>query len=54
MSKQNNINKVHLNKGGEDFVVLVESGEELNRWKSDSSIPLAQVVDGFKIFTTHS
>jgi len=48
------INKVHLNRDGEDFIVLVESGDTLSKWKNDSSVPLAQVVDGFKVFTTHS
>ncbi|KAL7271249.1 hypothetical protein RUND412_006017 [Rhizina undulata] len=37
----------------ENFVIFVESEEDLKRWKKDSSIPLAQVVRGFKVFITH-
>jgi len=47
------VNKVHLQKGGEDFVVIVEDRDALENWKKDSSIPLAQVVDAFKVYTTH-
>jgi ribosome maturation protein Sdo1 len=47
------ISKVHLTRGGEDFIVIVEDTESFNKWKSDSSIPLIDVVNGFNIFTTH-
>ncbi|KAF3939818.1 hypothetical protein ABW19_dt0203435 [Dactylella cylindrospora] len=47
------VNKVFLSKGGEDFIVLVENSDIYNKWKKDSSIPLTDVVNGFKIFTTH-
>jgi len=47
------VNKVFLSKGGEDFIVLVENAETLKKWKKDTSIPLIDVVNGFKIFTTH-
>jgi ribosome maturation protein Sdo1 len=47
------ITKVFLHKGNEDFIVVIESAEILNKWKKDSSIPLTDVVNGFKIFTTH-
>jgi len=53
MRGNNLVNKVHLSKGGEDFIVLVEDKDALESWKKDSSTPLAQVVDGFKVFTTH-
>lgn len=45
--------KMHLQGKDEDFIVFVESREAVNNWKKDKSIPLAQVVDGFKIFVTH-
>jgi len=48
-----NVHKVYLQKGGEDFIVLVGDTKLLDQWQSDSSIPLVQVVDGFKVFTTH-
>ena len=47
------INKVYLKKDGQDFIVLVEDKKSLEEWKGDSSVPLARVVDGFKVFTTH-
>ena len=45
--------RVHFKGNTEDFVVLVDSKETLQEWKKDKSIPLAQVVDGWKIFVTH-
>lgn len=44
--------KVHYKGAAEDFVVFVDSTEAVQNWKKDSSIPLAQVVSGFKIFVT--
>jgi hypothetical protein len=37
----------------EDFIVFIESTEQLQKWRKDPSIPLADVVNGFKIFITH-
>lgn len=45
--------KVHLKKGGEDFIVLADSPKAVQDWISDRTIPMAQVISGFKIFTTH-
>ena len=45
--------KVHFKGQSEDFVIFAESGQAIKDWKSDKSIPLAQVVDGWKIFVTH-
>ncbi|KAF3924285.1 hypothetical protein ABW21_db0206266 [Orbilia brochopaga] len=47
------VTKVYLQKGGEDFIVMVESHDMLQKWKKDSSTPLIDVVDGFSVFTTH-
>jgi ribosome maturation protein Sdo1 len=44
--------KVHFQGASEDFVVFVDDVEAVQKWKSDSTIPLAQVVSGFKVFTT--
>ena len=38
---------------GTTYVVIVDSMEDYENWKKDASIPLAQVVAGFKVFTTH-
>ncbi|KAJ2900510.1 hypothetical protein MKZ38_002415 [Zalerion maritima] len=47
--------KVHY-KGPEtenDFIIFVEDREALNKWREDTSVPLAHVVQSFKVFTTH-
>jgi hypothetical protein len=45
--------KVVYKGKSDDFVVYVDSIEDLQKWKKDSSIPLAQVVNGWKVFCTH-
>ncbi|KAI9856702.1 MAG: hypothetical protein M1824_005285 [Vezdaea acicularis] len=45
--------KVHYKGKEDDFVVFVDDAQAVKAWKEDSSIPLAQVVSGFKIFITH-
>ncbi|KAJ4297151.1 hypothetical protein N0V88_004069 [Collariella sp. IMI 366227] len=45
--------KVHYKGADEDFVVFLDSVEDYQKWQSDKSVPLAQVVSSFKVFTTH-
>lgn len=45
--------KVHYKGNTDDYIVFVESPEDLQKWKSDKSIPLVQVVDSFKILVSH-
>jgi hypothetical protein len=45
--------KCHYKGASEDFIVFVESIKAVEDWKKDKSVPLAQVVDSFKIFVTH-
>ena len=45
--------KVHLKKGGEDFIVMADSAKAVHDWRADRTIAMAQVVSGWKIFTTH-
>ena len=47
------VTKVHYRGNTEDFVVFIDSPADLEAWKKDSSIPLAQVVNSFKIMITH-
>ncbi|KIX07295.1 uncharacterized protein Z518_01948 [Rhinocladiella mackenziei CBS 650.93] len=47
------ITKVFYKGNTDDFIVFVESPEDLQAWKADKSIPLAQVVNSFKIMVTH-
>ncbi|KAL0264340.1 hypothetical protein SLS55_000288 [Diplodia seriata] len=45
--------KVHYKGKEDDFIIFVESEKAVKDWKADSSVPLAQVVNGWKIFVTH-
>lgn len=45
--------KVHFKGEGDDFVIFVDSAQAVRDWKADKSVPLAQVVNGWKIFVTH-
>ena len=45
--------KVHLKGKDEDFIVMVDSKDAVLNWKKDKSVPLAQVVSGWKVFVTH-
>ncbi|KAF2751541.1 shwachman-Bodian-diamond syndrome protein [Sporormia fimetaria CBS 119925] len=45
--------KVHFKGEHDDFIIFVESSEAVQKWKKDSSVPLADVVNGWKIFCTH-
>ena len=46
--------RVHYKGDSDDFIVFAESGQAVQDWKKDRSIPLAQVVDSFKVFVTHN
>jgi hypothetical protein len=45
--------KVHYKGSEDDFVIFVDSVKAVQDWKKDSSVPLAQVVSGWKVFVTH-
>lgn len=45
--------KVHFKGNEDDFIIFAESSQAIKDWKSDKTIPLAQVVNGWKIFVTH-
>lgn len=45
--------KVHYKGKDDDFIVFVESADAVKEWKADKSVPLAQVVGGWKVFITH-
>ncbi|KAL4875048.1 ribosome maturation protein [Aspergillus karnatakaensis] len=46
-------NKVFYKGKSDDFIVFVEDAATLKNWKNDSSVPLSDVVNGWKIFVTH-
>jgi hypothetical protein len=45
--------KVFYKGKNDDYIVFVEDAATVRNWKKDHSIPLAQVVNGWKIFVTH-
>ena len=45
--------KVHYQGKEDDFVIYIDDVQSVQKWKENRSIPLAQVVSGFKIFITH-
>jgi len=45
--------KVHYKGKDDDFVIFVESAKAVQDWIKDKSVPMAQVVNGWKIFVTH-
>jgi ribosome maturation protein Sdo1 len=47
------VSKVFYKGNTDDFIVFVDSIDDLKAWKKDHSIPLAQVVNSFKIMLTH-
>jgi len=46
--------KVFYKGKSDDFVVFADDVEILKKWRIDRSIPLADVLNGWKIFVTHS
>ncbi|TVY30396.1 SDO1-like protein [Lachnellula hyalina] len=48
-----NQTKIHYKGADEDFIIFVDDAKAAKDWKSDKSIPLAQVVSSFKVFVTH-
>ncbi|EXJ91085.1 hypothetical protein A1O1_04192 [Capronia coronata CBS 617.96] len=48
-----NVTKVFYKGETDDFIVFVESPEDLAAWKKDKSIPLAQVANAFQVMVTH-
>lgn len=48
-----NVTKVHFKGSSDDFIVFVSSEEAVQNWKKDSTIPLVDVVDSFKVLVSH-
>lgn len=53
MRGDHTITKVHYQGNDDDFIVYAENKQAVQDWQKDRSIPLAQVVAGFKIFVSH-
>ncbi|CEO59784.1 RNA binding protein [Penicillium brasilianum] len=48
-----NTHKIFYKGRSEDFIVFVDDLDTLQKWKSDRSVPLTDVLNGWKIFVTH-
>ncbi|KAJ5206380.1 hypothetical protein N7491_003001 [Penicillium cf. griseofulvum] len=46
--------KIFYKGRSDDFIVFVDDLDILQKWKNDRSIPLTEVLNGWKIFLTHS
>ncbi|KAJ5476797.1 hypothetical protein N7475_002526 [Penicillium sp. IBT 31633x] len=46
--------KIFYKGRSDDFIVFVDDLDILQKWKNDRSIALANVLNGWKIFLTHS
>lgn len=47
------VSKIFYKGQVDDFIVFVDDLTILNDWRKDRSIPLARVLNGWKIFVTH-
>ncbi|KAF9886860.1 hypothetical protein FE257_010983 [Aspergillus nanangensis] len=55
MSRANEtVSKVFYKGSTDDFIVLVDDVQILDKWRNDSTIPLVDVVNGFDIFATNN
>ncbi|RMJ27049.1 hypothetical protein PHISP_02058 [Aspergillus sp. HF37] len=48
------VSKIFYKGRVDDFIVFVDDLTILNDWRRDRSIPLSRVLNGWKIFVTHS
>jgi len=46
------LTKVHYKGAEDDFIIFVESPEIVTKWKGDKTVPLSDVVSGWKVFVT--
>jgi hypothetical protein len=44
--------KVFYQGSSEGFVIFVESADIVRKWKEDKTVPLTEVVAGWKVMTT--
>jgi len=44
--------KVHFKGKEDDFIIFVEDAKAAKDWKTDKTIPLAQVVSSYQVFVT--
>ncbi|RKU42147.1 hypothetical protein DL546_005486 [Coniochaeta pulveracea] len=44
---------VHYKGASDDFFVYIDSQDDYEKWKTDKTVALAQVVSAFKVFETN-
>ena len=47
------VTKVYLRGKSDDFIIIVDDTQAVQKWRADRSIPLQHVLSGWKIFVTH-
>jgi len=47
------VTKVYLRGKSDDFIVIVDDASTVHKWRTDQSIPLQNVMSGWKVFVTH-
>lgn len=47
------VTKVFYHGKADDFVIFVDDVAAAQQWRQDRTVPLAQVVSGWKVFVTH-
>lgn len=48
-----NFTKVYYKGKFDDFVIFVDDVPAIHKWRKDRSVPLQQILSGWKIFVTH-
>jgi len=47
------VTKVYLRGKSDDFIVIVDDTQAVQKWRQDRTIPLQHVLSGWKVFVTH-
>ncbi|KAF5014766.1 hypothetical protein F66182_14135, partial [Fusarium sp. NRRL 66182] len=47
------VTKVFYHGKADDFVIFIDDFAAAPKWRQDRTVPLAQVVSGWKVFVTH-
>lgn len=53
MRGENASSKIFYKGKSDDFIIFIEDVDTLRKWKTDSTVPLSDVINGWKIFVTH-
>lgn len=45
--------KVFYKGGNDDYIIFVDDLQAYKDWKNDKTIPLVNIVSGWRVFVTH-